>query len=92
METRAYRDAVDRIRAEYLEMPGVRLTPPQVQWLCGIELDVCVRVLEQLAAARFLYCTDEGIYARVGARSRAVRPVMAKSTLRRSRAASRRAR
>ena len=86
-----YGRALDRIRAEYLEMPGVRLTPAQVQWLCGVELDICERVLEQLAAAGFLYWTDEGSYARVETGMRGPRLVMAKSP-RRARRVTRRAR
>ena len=92
MDRSPYGRALDRIRAEYLEMPGVRLTPAQVQWLCGVDLDVCARVLAQLAAAGFLYCTDEGSYARVEARMRGSQLTMAKSRRRRARRVERRAR
>ena len=36
---------LERVRAEYLEMPGLRLTLKQVQRLCGIERTVCQMVL-----------------------------------------------
>jgi hypothetical protein len=42
-------DAVfNRIRAEFLEMPGLRLTSEQVQRLCGIERTICQLVLDML--------------------------------------------
>ena len=37
-----------RIRAEYLEMPGLFLRPEQVQRLCGVDSTVCRYVLEAL--------------------------------------------
>jgi hypothetical protein len=43
-----------RIRAEYLEMPGLRLTVPQAQRLCGVEGVSCKTVLDALVAERFL--------------------------------------
>ena len=44
-----------RLRAEYLEMPGLQLTRGQVQRLCGLERAVCERVLDTLVDMRFLY-------------------------------------
>ncbi len=32
---------LERIRAEYLEMPGLKLTADQLQRLCGIEQTIC---------------------------------------------------
>ena len=37
-----------RIRAEYLEMPGLRLTPDQTERLCGVERALCQIVLDAL--------------------------------------------
>jgi hypothetical protein len=54
-----------RIRAEYLEMPGLRLTIPQVQRLCGGELTACEEVLDRLVKERFLYHQADGTYARL---------------------------
>jgi hypothetical protein len=56
---------LSRIRAEYLEMPGMRLTFEQAQRLCGIEPTVCRWVLETLVAEKFLCVKSDGKYARV---------------------------
>ena len=55
----------DRIRAEYLEMPGMRLTLQEVQRLCGIERTMCQMVLDSLVTARFLWASSDGHYARM---------------------------
>ena len=44
-----------RIRAEFSEQPGVRLTSEQVQRLCGLDSSRCDRMLEALVQTRFLY-------------------------------------
>ena len=54
-----------RIRAEYLEMPTLRLTPEQVQRLCGIERMICQLVLNELVDAKFLCVKVDGHYARL---------------------------
>jgi len=54
---------LNRIRAEYLEMPGLRLTFQQVQRLCGIERPVCQMLLDSLVDAKFLYVKSNGHYA-----------------------------
>jgi hypothetical protein len=54
-----------RIRAEYLEMPGLRLTVAQAQRLCGVERALCQRVLDMLVDANFLCLKSDGAYARV---------------------------
>ena len=57
---------LSRIRAEYLEMPGLRLTVPQAMLLCGGgEGSLCQEVLDRLVEERFLYRNDNGIYARL---------------------------
>lgn len=58
-------DALKRIRAEYLEMPGLRLTLGQAQRLCGIERTLCQTVLDALVNERFLCVKADGAYARV---------------------------
>ena len=58
-------DLVSRMRAEYLEMPGLRLTIQQVQRLCGIERTHCETVLDSLVEARFLCVKSDGAYARL---------------------------
>ena len=54
-----------RIRAEYLEMPGLRLTLAQAQRLCGVEGALCKMVLDALVDAKFLCVKSDGAYARV---------------------------
>ena len=55
---------VDRVRAEYLEMPDLLLKAEQVQRLCGIERTVCAIVLDTLLEAKFLYVKPDGHYVR----------------------------
>jgi hypothetical protein len=45
---------VDRVRAEFNEMPGLRLTVPQATRLWGLERAVCLTVVEALVRASFL--------------------------------------
>ena len=71
-----YRQAFDRIRAEYLEMPGIRLTAAQVQRLSGVHLSICALVLEDLVRAQFLHKGLDGSYAR-GSDGGAIRSRMA---------------
>jgi hypothetical protein len=56
--------AVTRIRSEYLEMPGLRLTVEQAQRLCGVERTVCKSVLDALVEEKFLCVKVNGAYAR----------------------------
>jgi hypothetical protein len=58
-------DAIQRVRAEYLEMPGLRLTADQVHRLCGVEQTMCQLALDSLVASKFLRVTSDGRYARV---------------------------
>lgn len=55
---------IQRIRAEYLEMPGLTLRPEQVQRLCGVDSALCQRVLEALVESGFLSQRADGAYAR----------------------------
>jgi hypothetical protein len=56
---------LERLRAEYLEMPDMRLTSEQVQRLCGIEPTMCKRVLNALVKASFLCVKSDGTYLRL---------------------------
>jgi hypothetical protein len=51
---RTLHDVIKRLRAEYLQSPGLRLTAEQVQRLCGIERMMCQSVLDALVNAGFL--------------------------------------
>ena len=59
-----YHQAFDRIRAEYVEMPGMRLTLRQVQRLSGVDVTICQAVLEDLVRAGFLRTGIDGAYLR----------------------------
>ena len=45
---------LQRIRGEYLEMPGLRLTVKQACRFWGLDEQTCARLLEQLVDAGFL--------------------------------------
>ena len=53
-----------RIRGEFLEMPGLRLTADQIHRLCGVERAACTDVLDTLVRDRFLRANADGTYAR----------------------------
>jgi hypothetical protein len=59
-------ELVGRIRAEFLEMPGLRLTVAQASRLWGLDEGACRRVIEVLVGASFLRWTAGGMLARVG--------------------------
>lgn len=54
-----------RIRGEYLEMPGLRLTFVQAQRLFGVDGALCKKVLDALVEAKFLCVKPGGAYARL---------------------------
>lgn len=63
-------DVLQRIQAEFVEMPGLRLTAPQAQRLWDLDREVCDAVLGALVDAGFLLRTREGAFIRMeGARS-----------------------
>ena len=64
MNTPAAPQIVQRIRAEYIEMPGLTLRPEQVQRLCGVDRSLCDSVLEALVKSGFLSRRADGAYAR----------------------------
>ena len=53
-----------RVRAEFREMPGLRLTPAQARRLWGLEVDMCRAVIEALVASDFLRWTPAGSVTR----------------------------
>lgn len=65
MNTLGYREAFERIRAEFSEMPGMRLTPEQVERLSGVDRVVCRCVLDDLVRSKFLNRLSNGSYGRV---------------------------
>jgi len=64
MTSDAPQQLIERVRAEYLEMPGLRLTAPQAQRLCGLDPATCRAVLQALVDLRFLRANEDGTYAR----------------------------
>jgi hypothetical protein len=56
--------ALERVRSEFREMPGLRLTPWQAQRLFGLEPARCDSVMRALVAAGYLAKTRAGAYMR----------------------------
>ncbi len=54
-----------RIRGEYREMPGLRLTLEQAVRLWHIDAAICAAVLMRLVTDRFLIRTRQGAYVRL---------------------------
>ena len=54
----------ERIRGEFLEMPGLRLTPQQASRLWAVDPDTSAVVLDRLTSSGFLSRTREGAYLR----------------------------
>jgi hypothetical protein len=57
-------DMLQRIQGEYLEMPGLRLTPAQAQRLWGLERHACDALLGALVERKFLLRTRDGAFVR----------------------------
>ena len=53
-----------RVRGEYLEMPGLRLTPAQAQRLWGLDALAAQSVIQSLVDAGFLRRTPDGTFVR----------------------------
>jgi hypothetical protein len=58
------RTVVDRVRAEFEEMPGMTLTVPQASRLFGLDEALCRDVVDQLVAVAYLKKTESGAVAR----------------------------
>ena len=54
------------VQAEYLEIPGLRLTKPQVRRLWALDPITCDALLDALVAAQFLRCNHRGAYVLAG--------------------------
>jgi hypothetical protein len=53
-----------RVREEFREMPGLRLTPAQATRLWGLEQEVCRQVIDSLIATAYLRWTTAGSVTR----------------------------
>jgi hypothetical protein len=71
MKPLPYQQVFERIRGEFLEMPGMQLTLEQVERLSGIESAICKTVLDDLVRAGFLCISANGSYGRVSGPRRA---------------------
>jgi hypothetical protein len=58
---------VRRVRGEFLEMPGLRLTPAQASRLWDIDRQTSESILDVLTSVGFLFKTREGAYLRATA-------------------------
>jgi hypothetical protein len=58
-------EVVRRVRGEFLEMPGLRLTPAQAGRLWRLDETACQAILGALVDARFLARTRDGAFVRV---------------------------
>ena len=63
-KNRGIQEVVQRIRGEFLEMPGLRLTLRQAQRLWQLDETICDAVLGALVDARFLARTRDGAFIR----------------------------
>jgi len=55
---------LQRLRGEYLEMPGLKLTAEQAQRLCGMDQQTCAAALEALVNMKFLRLRPDATYVR----------------------------
>ncbi len=69
---------VDRMRAEYLEMPGLRLTAKQASRLWDVEPTLCRGALDTLVGTGFLVLRNDGSFVRAS-EGRIPRPHPAKA-------------
>ena len=54
----------DRVRSEFLEMPGLRVPPVQAARLWAVDRQTSERILHGLVTAGFLIRNREGAYVR----------------------------
>lgn len=57
-------ELIQRVRSEFLEMPGLQLSVPQACRLWGLDAATCGTLMEQLVKTNFLQRTRAGGFAR----------------------------
>jgi hypothetical protein len=67
-------DVLQRIQGEYVEMPGLRLTPAQAQRLWGLDRTTCEELLKTLVDGKFLSQTRDGSFVRTDSGPRRMAP------------------
>jgi hypothetical protein len=55
-------ELIRRVRGEFLEMPGLRVTPAQARRLWGLDDASCSALLATLLETEFLFQTRDGAY------------------------------
>jgi hypothetical protein len=55
---------LNRVRAEFTEMPGLRLRIEQAQRLWNLDRTSCEALLRLLVEAKFLHCGPDEAYGR----------------------------
>jgi hypothetical protein len=69
---------VERIRSEYTEMPGMRLSAAQVERFCGVDRLLCGPVLDAPVDANFLCRDADGTYTQLRSHWRIGKPKYAR--------------
>ena len=64
MDGLSFERACERIRAEYIEMPGMRLTAPQIERLSGVDHVTCQAALGELVRDGILVRQPGDTYSR----------------------------
>jgi hypothetical protein len=54
-----------RLKAEFLEMPGLKLTEPQARRLWALDAVACADLLNALVDEKFLFRTRDGSFMRI---------------------------
>jgi hypothetical protein len=65
MPTARLQSVVQHIRGEFLESPGLHLTPWQIQRLWNLDVDDCLAAVQKLVDARFLREERDGTFVRM---------------------------
>lgn len=60
----SFDDALVRAKAEFLEMPGLKLTSEQARRLWAVDAPLCDAVLTALVESRFLVKTRDAAFTR----------------------------
>jgi len=55
---------LNRVRGEFLEMPGLQLRVDQAQRLWGLDRSTCEELLKSLVEAKFLWRRSGDVYCR----------------------------
>ena len=64
------KDLIQRVKAEYVEMPGLALTHRQARRLWNMDSELCDHVLRELVLERFLWERRGGVFLRREASAR----------------------